>query len=170
MKVAADAYFLDGSNQIIGHGWPYSPESAGEPGWRFYAAAALNDHNPWWLAMPDLARYLQRTSFLLRQGEPANDVALLLPTDDACAKFVPGHASISDLMPELLGPQVIPQILDAGLNFDFTDADSIARAGIHHRVLLLPGVERIPLRAYRLIEKYAQSGGIVVATRNVPSL
>ena len=52
-QAAADAYFLEGSNQLICHGWPYSPESAGEPGWRFYAAAVLNQHNPWWLVMPD---------------------------------------------------------------------------------------------------------------------
>src|SRR5205085_1754737 len=72
MKAEADEFFLQGVNQLIGHGWPYSPESAGEPGWRFYAAAALNEHNPWWLAMPDVARYLQRTSFVLRQGESVN--------------------------------------------------------------------------------------------------
>ena len=30
--------------------------------------------------MPDVARYLQRVSYLLRQGKPANDVALYLPT------------------------------------------------------------------------------------------
>ena len=68
MKAEADLHFLQGINQLIGHGWPYSPPSAGEPGWRFYAAAVFNQHNPWWLAMPDIALYLQRVSFLLRQG------------------------------------------------------------------------------------------------------
>ena len=63
MKAEADLHFLQGINQLIGHGWPYSPESAGEPGWRFYAAAAFNEHNPWWLAMPDMTKYLQRVSF-----------------------------------------------------------------------------------------------------------
>ena len=47
MKAAADTYFLEGSNQLIGHGWPYSPKSAGEPGWHFYAAADFSEHNPW---------------------------------------------------------------------------------------------------------------------------
>src|SRR5437667_215459 len=88
MKAAADAYFLEGSNQLIGHGWPYSPAWAGEPGWRFYAAAVFNQHNPWWVVMPDVARYLQRVSFLLRQGKPASNMALLLPTDDAWAQLV----------------------------------------------------------------------------------
>ena len=90
MKAEADLHFLQGVNQFIGHGWPYSPPAAGEPGWRFYAAAVFNDHNPWWIVMPDITAYLQRISFLLRQGRPANDVALYLPTDDAYARFTPG--------------------------------------------------------------------------------
>jgi hypothetical protein len=56
MKVEADRHFLQGVNQLIGHGWPYSPASAGEPGWRFYAAAVFNDHNPWWIASPKSRR------------------------------------------------------------------------------------------------------------------
>lgn len=55
MKKEADLHFLIGINQLIGHGWPYSPDEAGEPGWRFYAAAVFNDHNPWWKAMPDIS-------------------------------------------------------------------------------------------------------------------
>ncbi|MDR3674146.1 MAG: glycosyl hydrolase, partial [Acidobacteriota bacterium] len=72
-KAFADEYFLEGINQLIGHGWPYSPPGVPEPGWHMYAAGALNPHNPWWFAMPDLALYLQRASFMLRQGRPAND-------------------------------------------------------------------------------------------------
>ena len=29
MKAEADLHFLEGINQLIGHGWPYSPQSAG---------------------------------------------------------------------------------------------------------------------------------------------
>ncbi|PYT36047.1 MAG: glycoside hydrolase [Acidobacteria bacterium] len=169
MKVEADLFFLQGVNQLIGHGWPYSPKEAGEPGWAFYAAAALNDHNPWWPVMGEVTRYLQRVSFVLRQGKPVNDVAVLLPTDDAWAQFTPGKASVSESMPRLLGPDVIPQILDAGFNFDFIDAETIAKSGIPYPALILPGVERLPLATYRQIEAYAHNGGTVIATRNPPS-
>jgi hypothetical protein len=57
MKVEADRMFLLGVNQIVGHGYPYSPAAAGEPGWAFYAAGALNSHNPWFPVMPDVMRY-----------------------------------------------------------------------------------------------------------------
>ncbi|MCX6616986.1 MAG: glycosyl hydrolase [Acidobacteria bacterium] len=170
MKAEADLHFLQGINQLIGHGWPYSPESAGEPGWRFYAAAVFNHHNPWWLVMPDITRYLQRVSFLLRQGRPANDIALYLPTADARAQFTTRRPSINDAMDTLLGPQVIPQILDAGFNFDFIDDEAIGRLGIPYAAIVLPNVERIPLPACRKLEQYAAKGGVVIATRRAPAL
>jgi hypothetical protein len=170
LKAEADLHFLEGVNQIIGHGWPSSPPEAGEPGWHFYAAAALNPHNPWWIVMPDVAAYLQRISFLLRQGEPVTDVAIYLPTDDAYARFTPGHASVSQLMNELIGPNLIPQILDAGYNFDFIDDAAIARGGIPYKILILPGVERIPLATLRAIEQYTMKGGVAIGTRRTPSL
>jgi len=187
MKVEADLHFLQRINQLVGHGWPYSPKTAGEPGWRMYAAGAFNSHNPWWFVMPDLAAYLQRVSFALRQGKPANDVALLLPNDDAWASFTVNgqlsssattqtgfntrgrEVSIDESTGELLGKNVIPQILDAGLNFDFIDGDTIDSIGIPYSVLILPGVDRLPVATYQKIEQYALHGGIVIATRRLPS-
>ena len=170
MKAEADLHFLQGINQLIGHGWPYSPPEAGEPGWRFYAAAVFNSHNPWFPVMPDIAAYLQRVSFLLRQGQPANDVAVYLPIDDAWAHFTPGHVSLNETAGGLIGADVFPQILDAGFNFDYIDDPAILRGGIPYRVLILPGVERIAPATYRAIESYAAKGGVVMATRRVPSL
>jgi hypothetical protein len=73
-------------------------------------------------------------------------------------------------MDALIGPNAIPGILAAGYNFDYIDDDAIARVGIPHRILILPGVERIPLAAYRKIEEYARQGGVVIAARRAPSL
>jgi alpha-L-rhamnosidase len=170
MKAEADLHFLQGVNQLVGHGWPYSPPEAAEPGWRFYAAAVFNNHNPWYLVMPDIARYLQRVSYLLRQGKPANDVAIYLPTDDAYAAFTLGRDSVNQAMDALLGPNLIPQILDAGFNFDFIDDGAIESKGLTRPILILPGVQRIPLATYRKIEEYLRRGGTVVATRRLPSL
>ena len=109
MKAEADLHFIEGINQLIGHGWPYSPPSAPEPGPRFYAAAAFNDHNPWFPVMTELTRYMQRMSFLMRQGAPANDIAVYLPTDDAWAKFTAGRDSVDRLIAGMLGPTLIPE-------------------------------------------------------------
>ena len=187
MKAEADLHFLQGINQLIGHGWPYSPESAGKPGWRMYAAGAFNAHNPWFPVMPDLARYLQRVSYALRLGEPANDVAILLPTDDVWASFkarvqqnkpatslggfdeTGSNITIDESVGTFLGRDVIPQVLDAGFNFDFIDAETIEAAGIPYKVLILPGVDRIPPSTYEKIADFARRGGIVIATRRLPA-
>ena len=170
MKAEADLHFLNGINQLVGHGWPYSPPQAGEPGWHFYAAAVFNQHNPWWIVMPDITAYLQRVSWLLRQGEPVNDVALYLPTADAYAGFTLGHDSVNQSMDRLLGPNVIPQILDGGYNYDFIDDEAIAAVGIKYPVLVLPNVERMPLKTLVKIAEFARKGGIVIATGRAPSL
>ncbi len=187
LKAEADLHFLQGINQLVGHGWPYSPKDAGEPGWRMYAAAALNAHNPWSLVMPDLAGYLQRVSFALRQGKPANDVALLLPNDDVWATFsiradstqavispggfntVGSNFSVDEALERSRVSAIIPQILDSGFNVDFIDADAIDGVGIPYKVLILPAIDRLPLATYRKIEEYARHGGIVIAAHSLPA-
>ncbi len=181
MKAEADLHFLEGINQLIGHGWPYTPESIEYPGWRFYAAAVFDEKNPSWIAMPDIAVYLQRLSFLLRQGQPANDVALYLPNSDAYAHFSAGHVHMIETLRELLGDDVIPRTLEAGYNFDFFDDGVLRQVGRvekgvlalgpdKYRVVILPGVERIPLDTLKTLEEFARSGGILIATRRLPEL
>ena len=170
MKAEADLHFLQGINQLVGHGWPYSPPEAGEPGWHFYAAAVFNNHNPWWLIMPDITRYLQRISYLLRQGKPVADVAVYLPTDDIYARFTPGRISINEGARTVLSPNLVPAILDAGFNLDFIDDDAIAQVGIPYPILVLPNVERISLATYRRIDDYARKGGLVIAVGRMPAL
>jgi hypothetical protein len=165
MKAEADLHFIEGVNQLIGHGWPYSPPEAGNPGWRFYAAAALNDHNPWFQVMPDIARYLQRVSFLMRQGKPVNDIAIYLPTHDAWANFTPGHTSVDRQMETLLGGILIPQILNAGYNFDYVDDRALTQPSLSYRILILPGVRSIPAETVEFLKQFVAKGGIVITTR-----
>ena len=170
MKAEADLHFLQGVNQLVAHGWPYTPPSVPEPGWRFYAAAVFNQHNPWWIVMPDITTYLQRISWILRQGTPVADVAVYMPTHDAFAGFVLGRDSVNQAMEALIGQALVPAILDAGYNFDFTDDGAIAAKGITHKILIVANVERIPLATYQKISEYAAKGGHVIFTKRLPSL
>ena len=170
MKAEVDLHFLIGVNQIIGHGWPYSAPQVGEPGWSLYAAAVFNDHNPWHPVMPDVARYIERTSFLLRQGQPANQVALLLPTDDAWASFSPGKVSVTAEMDRLVTPSLMSSILSAGYNVDYMDADAIDKIGIHYPVLVIPPTDRIPVETLRKIQQYVAAGGKAIAVGRAPTL
>ncbi|MDR3749906.1 MAG: glycosyl hydrolase [Terracidiphilus sp.] len=171
MKAEADRMFLLGVNQIVGHGYPYSPPAAGVPGWSLYAAAVFNSHNPWFPVMHGITRYLQRVSWLLRQGQPANDIAILLPEDDAQAAFTPGHVSVTDEMNKRITPALMAAILDAGYNIDYIDAATIDKLGaIPYPVLILPPTDRIPLNTYRKIAAYSATSGKVIAIGKLPSL
>ncbi|MFN0169747.1 MAG: glycosyl hydrolase [Bryobacteraceae bacterium] len=187
LKAVADMHFLEGVNQIIGHGWPYSPPDAGTPGWTFYATVALDRRNPWWPVMPDLTRYLARVSFMLRQGQPANDIALYAPTDDAWAlehsiwaEQKPLEIALPAYIGARLGANLIPRLLEAGYNFDLVDDTVIGRigkidngwlsvSGHRYRVIVLPGIERMPARTLRSLREFVRQGGILVATRRLPS-
>lgn len=182
MKAEADLHFLQGVTQLIGHGWPYTAEGVAYPGWRFYAAGVFNEKNPWWLVMPDVAQYLQRVSFLLRQGQPANDIALYLPVADTYAHVVPGKiASLIETLSQRTGDRVIPSILESGFNLDFVDDGVLASratvqdgrlliGGNRFRAIVLPGIERIDPATMRRLEAYANAGVRVIATRRVPAL
>jgi hypothetical protein len=181
MKAEADLHFLQGINQLIGHGWPYTPEKVEYPGWRFYAAAAFGEKNPWWIVMPEISAYLQRVSFLLRQGTPANDVAVYLPDSDAWAQFSPGKVSMIEALRQRLGPDIVARILEAGYNFDFFDDAALAQigrvekgaltlGGNRYRIVVMPGVESMPLVTLQKMEEFAKSGGILMATRRTPSI
>jgi len=179
MKAEADRHFLEGINQLIGHGWPYTAPGIEYPGWRFYASAVFDEKNPWWIVMPDIARYLQRVSFMMRQGQPANDVAIYLPNDDAWASFTPGNANLREMLVQRLGRDLIPKVIEAGYGFDFFDDDAFRTNGRidkgllrlgenRYRVVILPGVETLPADTYRKLEEFARGGGIVIATRAKP--
>jgi hypothetical protein len=182
VKAEADLHFLQGINQLIGHGWPYTADGVAYPGWRFYAAGVFDDKNPWWIVMPDLSRYLQRVSFLLRQGQPVNDVAVYLPVDDTWAHFVPGKiASMIETMNQRVGPDLLPALLSAGFNLDFVDDGVLAgRAKVEqgalaiganrYRAIVLPAIERISPQTLRLFEGLAAAGVRIVATRRIPAL
>jgi glycosyl hydrolase family 106( putative alpha-L-rhamnosidase) len=179
VKAEADRHFLQGINQLIGHGWPYTAEGIDYPGWRFYAAGVFNEKNPWWIVMPDVSRYLQRISFLLRQGQPANDVAIYLPNDDGWARFRNGNTHMVEALREVIGPDVIARVLEAGYNFDFFDDDAFKQVGRvergalvlgpnKYKAVILPSVERIPLDTLQKLEEFARGGGVLIATRRTP--
>jgi hypothetical protein len=179
MKAEANLHFLQGINQLIGHGWPYSAENAEYPGWRFYAAGVFNEKNPWWIVMPDITKYLQRASYLLRQGQPANDIAFYLPVSDAYASFSPGRVNLIEGLRTRIGPDAIPAVLNAGFNIDFFDDEVLKLYGKvensalvlganKYRAIILPNVERIPLETLRTLVEFARSGGTLIASRRRP--
>jgi len=173
MKAEADIDFIMGENQLIFHGWPYSPPEGEvpEPGWSLYAAAVFNDHNPWHPVMPEVTRYIARVSALLRQGKPANQVAILLPTDDAWASFSPSHTTVTGALAKLVTPALMSAILSAGYNVDYIDAEAIDKVGFGtHQIVVLPPSDRIPVATLKKLAAFTSAGGKVIAVDRLPSM
>jgi hypothetical protein len=172
IKAEADQHFLSGINQLIGHGWPASPPQAGTPGWPFYAAGVFNDRNPWWPVMPDLAAYLHRVSFLLRQGQPVADIAVYAPTGDARTSMRPGAGSYLNLwsaVSSALPPSLVPTILDSGYSFDAIDDGTLPEAQKRgYKVIVLPGARWVPDATKQWLSAFARGGGKIITVDRLP--
>jgi hypothetical protein len=79
------------------------------------------------------------------------------------------NITLDEQMDRFLGKKVIAQVLDAGFNLDFIDADSIDHLGIPYKVLILPNIDRLPVTTYEKIVAFAQKGGVVIATQHTPA-
>lgn len=166
LKGEAHEHFLLGVNQLVGHGWPASPAQAPGVGRLFYAAAALDDRNAWWFAMPALTDYLSRLSFITRQGTPVIDVTLYAPSRDAYC--VLGKAQDKDLdalrgIRAHIGDAIPRAIRDSGLNFDLVDdsllpdLDPLAIAA--RGPIVLPRVRRVPESTITWLRAFVAAGG-----------
>jgi hypothetical protein len=120
----AHEHFLSGVNQLVGHGWPYSPSSSPGVGWIFYAAGALDDRNPWWPVAPELFGALHRLSWLLQQGRPVRAVKVYVPASDVYAA-ARGSVNLYRAVRDLIGEEIPRAIRESGLDFDLVDDDAI---------------------------------------------
>ena len=175
LKGEAHEHLLAGINQFIGHGWPYSPPANEGLGWFFYAAGALDDRNPWWPAMPELMAYLQRLCWLMRQGSPAADVLVYVPTDDIFSTIGHEVGGSLDLWKETrshIDPAVPAIIRENGWNYDLVDdaALSVVEPGAA-AVIILPDTRRIPPKTQNWLDRHRNAGGRVIAVdRDISTL
>ncbi len=165
----AHEHFLLGVNQLVGHGWPASPAAAAGIGRLFYASGALDDRNAWWAAMPGLAGYLARASWVLRHGAPVADVTLLLPTADVhrtLAAASPHRLDLWRACRDHIGDEIPGAIRDAGFDFDCIDGELIAVTDpalvAETGPVVLPFVSRVSDGTRRWLEAVVRAGGTVL--------
>jgi hypothetical protein len=179
MKVATDAQFLEGMNQIVNHGYPSSPVQAGEPGWVFYAPTVINANNVWWRHYPYLARYVQRAAGLLQMGSPVNPVAVYLPLADIYARFGAGGLSMDVEIENQLGTEWLQELRWAGYDFDFVNDDALARiakveegelrAGDGaYSVAVVPAAQYMPPESLDRLAEFVRGGGTLIFLSRIP--
>ncbi|HLJ56953.1 MAG TPA: glycosyl hydrolase, partial [Chthonomonadaceae bacterium] len=196
LKLLSDFHFLAGENELTGVDFPYSPASAGSPGWMPYFGPVMNRNNPQWAVFPDLVGYVNRCQWILRQGRPVADVALYLPEEDAFAAGPVDQMLLDFKIRDYLATtrtdefglqkalrhnsEIIDGIQRAGLNFDGVDffamnrlcsvqgSELVAGDG-RYRVLILD-TNRIDLAALRKIAAFCRAGGTVISMGHPPEL
>ncbi|MDW8097859.1 MAG: glycosyl hydrolase [Anaerolineae bacterium] len=131
LKAIADGQFACGLQQVVYHGYAYSPPEVGTtPGWHFYASSHLNHTIPWREHLADFNAYLTRVSFLLQQGIAVTDLALYLPVHDrwrdATALGPSGAEADMFQWPDARDVPT-PPVEIAGYTFDWVNDEALAR-------------------------------------------
>ncbi len=160
------ANFAMGHNLLSLHGLYYTTKG-GQWEW---APPCNHFHEPYWVDMKNLLECSERLSYILSQGYHVADIAVLYPVEPVVAGY---------------GDKAVTTAFDAGerlyrdgLDFDFIDYESLARAtvknsmlkvaGESYRVIVIPDMQAIKHLSLEKIREFAANGGIVVNIGELP--
>lgn len=176
LKIASDIYLKFGATKFYNHGFSYSPEKDVAPTRSSPFAAFINPQNVWWKYYPELAEYIARCSYLLRQGYFDPDIAVYSPLANQWTLSV---LNARKWTREFDWGELGNLIMSNGYDFDLLNDDAMQNiAAIENRnirirnmfykILILPNVKAIPLKTIEFVEKYVKSGGTVIALERIP--
>ncbi|HTQ08664.1 MAG TPA: glycosyl hydrolase [Fimbriimonadaceae bacterium] len=197
LKLVSDMTFLLGANDLTAVDFPYSPRSAGSPGWTPYYGPFMGLGNSQWPMFPKLVDYCNRCQWLLRQGEPVRKVAVYLPVEDSFRdgpadqmtldfyvrdRLVTGQATSEFGLQNSLKHEsdLVHGLISSGYDYDgidFWSIDRVASVGAgtlavgpaRYQAILLPHLDTMDLPALGKILEFCREGGTVVATGHLPS-
>ena len=186
---ALDENFLYGATAISLHGLYYSTHGS----WWEWASPDFHFRQPYWVHSGILNDYISRLSFLLSQGSHVCDVAILYPIaalegglnprckDSSAVPFSEaqagnGHTELDAAERDAF--VIGNALVQAGIDFDFVDFESMERAkadqgclGIRdesYRVLILPQMSSIRFSTLLKARDFYRAGGVVIALGCLP--
>jgi hypothetical protein len=126
---------------------------------------------PYWKSLRGFMACQQRLAYLLSQGHHRCDVAILYPV-------APAQAGMDGAKAVAAAFQTAEKIYANGIDFDFMDFESLARArvigrelhvaGEIYRVLVLPGMKAARHSTLRKALEFKRAGGLVLAVGALP--
>lgn len=147
-------------------------------GWWAWAPGDIHFRQPYWSWMKEHYRQVQRLCYLLSQGKHRCDLAVLFPSSTVQADTIgtsPGDRA--NEASRLLGV-TDPLFKEHGIDFEFIDDESLARAvvqngrlevsGGSYRVVMLPAVRAIRHSSLDKLQEFVQHGGAVIALNALP--
>ena len=186
--------YAKGHNLYVRHGNYYTLLG----GWYEWVPPGDHFHQPIWRYWKTFTQYITRLSYLLSQGKHRADVALFYPITTIHANWVGGRNATEWTMQEEIdasGPPIpfdppavqasrslkalAEVIYDDGIDFNFTDNDSLDRAtiegpvleiaGVQSRSIVLPALSTIRLASMQKLRDFYEAGGTVVSFGRLPT-
>ncbi len=159
--------FVAGYNLLSFHGLYYSTQG----GWWEWAPPCNHFRMPYWKQIDPLMNCVQRLAYLLSQGRHNCDVAIVYPTEPVIAQM-DGKKSVD------IAFEAGERMYDKGIDFDFIDFESIARATVNskelqvsgekYKVLVVPSMKAIRFASLKKLDEFKKGGGLIVNLGNVP--
>ncbi len=155
------ANFALGYNLLSLHGLYYTTKG----GWWEWAPPCNHFHMPYWKQMDPFMACVERLSYILSQGHHRCDVAVMYPTEPVVAE-TEGKVTTE----ESFGAGT--ELYKAGIDFDFIDYESLARAEVKNgelhiageifKVIVIPSMKVMRNASLLKLEEFKRAGGIVV--------
>lgn len=178
-KPELEQVFLAGVNHVFYHGTTYSPESAGWPGWLFYASVQFGPVNSFWPHVIGLNEYIARTQSILQAGNADNDLLIYWPAHDVWHDTgrLDKQISIHNI-DEWLHPtpfyRLSTGLMQSGHLVDFTTDKMISGMTVKDRLisahadggayktLLIPACNLMPISTLKAVIDLADQGATVI--------
>jgi len=124
-------------------------------------------------SFPGVMKYANRASYLLAQGRPATNIALLFPTSSLWLRDTTANASTWHMAEQLIEHQ---------RNFDFVDDQMLPdmlspdgnvlknKSGQEYKTVIIPAVNVLPQMDIRVLNTFAKAGGHVIFTGQKPPM
>ena len=164
---ATFANYVMGYNLLGIHGMYYATHG----GWWEWAPPDNTFRMPYWKHLRGFMDCQQRLAYLLSQGHHHCDVAIMYPVAPMEAGM-DGQAAVQAAF------STGEQLYAKGVDFDFMDFDSLARAkvvgkelhvsGEIYRVLVLPSMKAVRYSTLQKALEFHRAGGIVLAIGALP--
>lgn len=133
-------------------------------------------------ALRRLNEWVGRCALLLREGQPAADLAVVLPTESLWSRTYPSRGPVPSSADAGEIEKCFDEVCDQlyGSRRDFICIDSrvlleaeVGEGSFRHGdqrwpVVLLPGVDTLPVAAWRRLETFVGTGGVLIALGHGP--
>lgn len=159
--------FVQGQNLLSLHGLYYSTPG----GWWEWAPPCNHFRMPYWKEMEKLLSCTERLSYILSQGYHRADVALLYPVEPVIAGD--GNEAVTCAF------EIGKTLYANGIDFDFMDYQSLARAevvndelhvaGEQFKVLIIPAMQTIQSKSLQKAVEFQKAGGLVICIDSLPN-